>query len=109
MTRRLRVSRGGYVYRVLNRAAGRARILRKARDYEAFEGTLPQVGQRVPMRVLAWCLMPDHWHLVALAARRRRLVGVHALADGYARPTLARRARHRRHGARPRRRGRQDE
>ena len=50
------------------------------------------------MRVLAWCVMPNHWHFVALAARRRRPVGVHALVDGYAHATLARGTSHGRHG-----------
>jgi putative transposase len=33
-------------------------------DYAAFERILADVTQRVPMRILAWCLMPNHWHLV---------------------------------------------
>jgi putative transposase len=64
MPRRLRVASGGYAYHVLNRAVGRARIFRKPRDFEAFEEVLAQAKQRVPMRVLAWCVMPNHWHLV---------------------------------------------
>ena len=34
------------------------------RDYLAFERVLGEVEERVPMRVLAWCLMPNHWHLL---------------------------------------------
>ena len=63
MPRRLRFASGGYVYHVLNRAVGRARIFSKARDYEAFEEVLVEAKQRLPMRVLAWSAMPNHWHL----------------------------------------------
>ena len=64
MPRRLRVASGGYVYHVLNRAAGRARIFRKTRDYEAMLEVIAQAKERLPMRVLGWCLMPNHWHFV---------------------------------------------
>ncbi len=64
MPRRLRVASGGYAYHVLNRAAGRARIFSKQRDFEAFEEIIGQAKARLPMRVLAWCVMPSHWHLV---------------------------------------------
>lgn len=52
------------MYHVLNRANGRRRIFDRDGDYLAFERTLAQVQERVPMRLLAWCLMPNHWHLV---------------------------------------------
>ncbi len=64
MPRRLRVSTGGYVYHVLNRAVGRTRIFGKQRDFEAFEEVIEQAKARLPMRVLAWCAMPNHWHCV---------------------------------------------
>ena len=40
---------------MLNRAVGRARILAKQRDFEAFEEVIAQAKERLPMRVLAWC------------------------------------------------------
>jgi len=64
MPRRLRVSSGGFAYHVLNRAVARERIFRTARDYEAFERVLREAKERLPMRLLAWCVMPNHWHLV---------------------------------------------
>ena len=64
MPRRLRVSSGGYAYHVLNRAVGRMRIFGKERDFEAFEEVIEQAKARLPMRVLAWCVMPNHWHFV---------------------------------------------
>jgi len=57
------------VYHVLNRANGRATIFANAGDYLAFERTLAEVQERIPMRILAWCLMPNHWHLVLWPSR----------------------------------------
>jgi len=62
MPRRLRVAGGGYVYHVLNRAVGRMRIFARQRDFEAFEEVIAQAKERLPMRILAWCVMPNHWH-----------------------------------------------
>jgi len=65
MGRPLRTSLGGYVYHVLNRGNGRRKIFYKDRDYEAFERILDQALEHVPgMRLLAYVLMPNHWHLV---------------------------------------------
>ena len=64
MPRRLRFATGGFVYHVLNRAVGRATIFEKTGDYAAFEKVLRQAKKWLPMRVLAYCAMPNHWHLV---------------------------------------------
>ena len=48
-----------------NRGNGRATIFHKDGDYEAFERVLVKSLDHVPgMRLLAYCLMPNHWHLV---------------------------------------------
>jgi putative transposase len=50
---------------VLNRANARLPIFQKAGDFEAFERILGEALAHVPgMRLLAYCLMPNHWHLV---------------------------------------------
>ena len=64
MGRPLRTATGGLVYHVLNRANARMRIFHKPADYDAFERIVEQAAERVAMRVLAYCLMPNHWHLV---------------------------------------------
>jgi putative transposase len=33
-------------------------------DYEAFESVLVEAYHRLPTRILAYCVMPNHWHLV---------------------------------------------
>jgi putative transposase len=52
------------VYHVLNRANARLRIFHKDADYVAFENVLAEAVPRVGMRLLAYCLLPNHWHLV---------------------------------------------
>ena len=64
MPRRLRMASGGYVYHVLNRAVGRARLFHKSADYAAFEKVLEEAKEWLPTRLLAYCVMPNHWHLV---------------------------------------------
>src|SRR6266705_2830343 len=65
MGRPLRASLGGCVYHVLNRGNGRRTVFFKDGDYEAFERILGEALEHVPgMRLLAYTLMPNHWHLV---------------------------------------------
>lgn len=64
MPRRLRHAAGGFAYHVLNRAAGRASLFDKPGDYLAFEQVLREAREWLPVRLLAYCLMPNHWHLV---------------------------------------------
>ena len=63
--RRLRVASGGYAYHVLNRAVGKARIFGKQRDCEAFDsGDRREAKERLPMRILAWCVPSNHWFVL---------------------------------------------
>jgi putative transposase len=56
---------GGFAYHCLNRGNGRAAIFRKDGDYQAFERVLAESLEHVPgMRLVVYCLMPNHWHLV---------------------------------------------
>jgi len=64
MPRTARASVGGVVYHVMNRGNARAEVFHQPEDYDAFVGLLDDGHQRLPMRVLAWCLMPNHFHLV---------------------------------------------
>jgi putative transposase len=64
MPRRQRFATGGYVYHVLNRGVARAAIFEKDDDYRAFLNVLREAAAEYPMRLLAYCLMPNHWHLV---------------------------------------------
>jgi putative transposase len=64
MGRMKRVAAGEVVYHVLNRANARLRFFFEDGDYEAFEKILEQAVERSNMRLLAYALMPNHWHMV---------------------------------------------
>lgn len=57
------------VYHVLNRGNGRAEVFHKQDDYAAFLKLLQEASERLPMRLLAYCLMPNHFHLVVWPRR----------------------------------------
>ena len=64
MPRTARQAPGGPVYHVLNRAVARLPLFEKDGDYQAFERVLLEAMTKQPTRLLAYSLMPNHWHLV---------------------------------------------
>ena len=64
MGRHIRAQEGGFVYHAINRANARARIFDERGDYQAFERVLGEAIARQSMRLLAYCVMPNHFHLV---------------------------------------------
>lgn len=64
MGRPRRAAEGGFVYHVLNRANANTNLFAEASDFEAFERVLQEAVDRTAMRLLTYCLMPTHWHLV---------------------------------------------
>ena len=65
MPRTARASVGGVCYHVINRGNGREEVFHKPADYEAVVALLAEAGERVGVRLLAYCVMPNHFHLVA--------------------------------------------
>lgn len=74
MPRTLRTDIGDMIYHVLNRSTARLQIFETDRDYQAFETVLIEAKEKYPMRVLAYCLMPNHWHLVLYPERDGQIV-----------------------------------
>ncbi len=64
MPRRPRVATGNYVYHVLNRAVGRNTLFETEEDYDSFLTVVEQARDRADCRLLSFCVMPNHWHLV---------------------------------------------
>jgi putative transposase len=64
MPRTARASEAGFVYHVLNRGNARSEVFHKPADYAAFLQIIREASLRLPMRMLAYCLMPNHFHLV---------------------------------------------
>ena len=73
MPRKPRIAPGGHVYHVLNRGNCRMDIFHKAGDFAAFVKLLEEARQRTAMRILAYCLMDNHWHLVLWPRRGKDL------------------------------------
>jgi REP element-mobilizing transposase RayT len=110
MPRSARKAPGDMVFHVINRGVGRRELFLKEQDYAAFEGILEEVMRLVPTRLLAYVVMPNHWHLVLwpradgeLAWFMQRLTITHAggrideVLDGFQvvffpRPVLRRKA-----------------
>jgi len=64
MPRTIRASQAGFCYHVLNRGNARSQVFHKEGDYAAFLQAMSESSVRLPMRLLAYCLMPNHFHLV---------------------------------------------
>ena len=64
MARKPRVDVGGMCYHVINRGNNRAEVFHKDQDYLRFTEMIGEATERLPMRVLSWCLMPNHFHMV---------------------------------------------
>ncbi len=64
MPRQHRIAIGDTIYHVINRANGRATIFKNDKEYRHFESLLEEAKELLDMRILAYCIMPNHWHLV---------------------------------------------
>lgn len=64
MPRVARVDVGDEIYHVINRANGRLQIFNTDEDYRLFEQLLLETKEITDMRILAYAIMPNHWHLV---------------------------------------------
>ena len=74
MGRSPRITESGLAYHVLNRRVMRLPLFLKDDDYLAFERVLAESLSRPDApRLLAWCLMPNHWHLVVHAGHQTDL------------------------------------
>jgi putative transposase len=86
MSRTARSAPPGLVYHVLNRSVGKMKMFRRHADYNAFERIILETHERCPLRLLAYCIMPTHWHFVAWPQKEgeltdffRRLAHTHAM------------------------------
>ena len=91
MPRNARVDIGGEIYHVINRANGRFQIFNKDEDYKLFEQILTETKELFDMRILAYQLMPNHFHLV-LYPRKNGDLGLfmHRLSNAHTRKVHAR-------------------
>jgi putative transposase len=64
MPRTARFSPGGMLFHVLNRGVGRMLIFHAKEDFEAFHRVVEQTLRVAPIRICAYCWMPNHWHFM---------------------------------------------
>lgn len=64
MPRLPRSSVGGTCYHILNRGNGKCQVFFKDDDYQAFLKAISHACIEIPMPVFAYCLMPNHFHMV---------------------------------------------
>lgn len=62
-------------YHCMNRSNFRREIFRKDDDYRAFLGILAEGLKRYPVDLFAYCLMPNHWHLLLSPREADALAG----------------------------------
>lgn len=64
MPRINRVDVADIIYHAINRANARMQIFDNENDYRLFENTLEDAKEKFDMRIISYCIMPNHWHLV---------------------------------------------
>jgi putative transposase len=80
------------VQHVVNRGNARHTLFRDHEDYEEFISLLGMAASRVPVPLLAYCLMPNHWHLVLWPSTSTALFAyMHWLTSTHVRRTHQRR------------------
>ena len=75
MPRRSPAGTGGVVFHVFNRSARRLVLFASSADYEVFLEVMVETAKRFRMRLLVFCIMPNHWHLVLWPERDGDLSG----------------------------------
>jgi putative transposase len=64
MARPRRTAPGGFIYHVCNRGSRKGPLFTSPEEYTAFEEVLACGRELKPMRITAYCLMGNHWHLL---------------------------------------------
>ncbi len=54
----------GGCYHLINRGNNKAVVFRRSADFKSFLALIDRAQERLPLSVLAYCLMPNHFHLV---------------------------------------------
>ena len=70
MPRVRRITSAGAIQHIMNRGNRRATIFRKPADYEAFVSILIEASRRFRVKLIAFSLMPNHWHLILVAGEQ---------------------------------------
>jgi putative transposase len=83
MARKLRIQYPGAVYHVMNRGDRREAIFHDDTDRQSFLQTLGEACAKTGWRVYAWCLMPNHFHMVLTTPDANLVAGMKWLLGTY--------------------------
>ena len=83
MARKLRVEYPGAIYHVMNRGDRREPIFKDDQDRQCFMDTLGEACRKTQWEIHAWCLMPNHFHLVIETPRANLVAGMKWLLATY--------------------------
>ena len=84
MPRQARIDIMGLLYHVMSRGIERRRIFLEDGDYMAFQARVSEWLKKTGAKCLAWCLMPNHFHLLVLRGQRPLSEMMHHTMTGYA-------------------------
>jgi len=73
MPRTSRRPTAGLIHHVINRGNRKRTLFCSAGDYDRFIELMARAAKRAPLPLLAFCLMPNHWHFVVWPAEERVL------------------------------------
>lgn len=71
-----RINRGlnnGLIYHVLNRGNGKQEIFHDRSDYSAFLKLMKEAKGKFSVEILAYCLMPNHFHMLIMPSEANEL------------------------------------
>jgi REP element-mobilizing transposase RayT len=84
MPRQPRIDVQGQLYHVIARGIERANIFLKADDYGDFIARLETALKKTDGKCMAWCLIPNHFHLLILRGSRPLSELMRRVMTGYA-------------------------
>jgi len=86
MPRTARIVPAGYPQHIINRAVMRMKIFTHEKDYKLFEDILIESVQETGVQLHAYCIMPNHWHLLVTPLQEGDLsVFMHKLTNAHTR------------------------
>lgn len=68
-----RITPAGMVFHVINRAVRKQQLFAQPNDYNAFIRCAIETHGRVPVNLMAYCVMPNHFHLVIRSTEDRQI------------------------------------
>jgi putative transposase len=72
MGRPPRADEANGIYHMLNRGNRREPVFHKTEDFEAFERMMVEAMEHLQIKLFAYCLLPNHWHMVVSPGQEYR-------------------------------------